>query len=162
MVEFALTASVFLFAIGGGLELMRLGFYALTYQMLAVQAARCGGIVGACGVRGAADGTTRARELVDLFASATGAPGRYAQPYGVAVQQGNICLRVVGPSGAPSSCNPANSNTIDGSNSIGDPRDENERLFFVRIERTIPLAFGLGSYTVRGEAFGTNEPPELG
>lgn len=161
MVETALTLGIFLLVIGGGIELMRVAFYQLTYQMLASTAARCGGVTG-CGVTGGNDGAARAASLVNQFATASGQLGPYASAYGAPLKRGNICIRVMKP--GSTDCdpnylhNPANENQVDPANSLGDPRTEGDRMFVVRMERQIPLFFGLGKIRVRAEAFGTTEP----
>lgn len=163
ILETALTLGIFMLVIGGGIELMRVAFYQLTYQMLASTAARCGGVTG-CNITGGNNGAARAASLVDQFAAASGGLGPLAQPYGASLKRGSICIRVVGPGVPFTDCDPkyandpAFENALEPGNTLGDPRVESERMFFVRFERPVPLFFGLGAIRVRAEAFGTTEP----
>lgn len=156
IVETALTIGVFLFCLGAGLELMRLGYYSVTYQMLAARAARCGG-VSDCGVPADQTGSIRARELVRQLATDTGAPGPLAAPFGVSIDQSNVCAWVV----TPASPGPAAGQPCQAVRDIGDPYDPQSKLFLVRIQRDLPLFFGLGHFTVTAQALGYNEPPAL-
>ncbi len=155
-----MTLGIFFLLLGGGIELLRLSFYSLTYQMLATRAARCAS-VSDCGVPSSGNGPARAAALIRLFATDTGALGALAAPFGTPLNQGNMCVRLVGPGAPAPTCAFSNANAISNSETLGDPRIEAQRLFLVRIQRRIPLLFGLSAVTVGGEALGTSEPPAM-
>jgi hypothetical protein len=151
LVEMALTIGVFLIGLGGSIELIRLGYYSVTYQMLATHAARCGGL-GDCSVPIDDTGPHRAQALLRQLAADGGGPGPLARPFGVAIDQADVCAWVMSSSShMPEPCT--------NGGDIGNPYNPAQRLFLLQIQRRLPLFFGLGSYTVTAQALGYNEPP---
>lgn len=138
MVEVALTVPLFLLIFGGGIELLRLSFYAVTAQLVASEGARAASL-GLCGAE-----ACTSENLIAFIKERVIAEGR---TFGLSLTPGQVCIR-------PQS-------DLDcgrGADRVGGQRE----LIVLRVESAASLFFGLGEVTVRGVALARNEPRDDG
>lgn len=138
LTELTLTLPLFLIIVIGGFEVLRLSYNNVAVQILASRGVFFVG-PNPCGEGGGCPNQVNA-----VTQSLTG----LAQGLGIGGPTTSIC---VAPNSNPGTClGQAPTSNIQ----LGAPRE----IFIVRVERNVPLVFGLGQYVVSSLSIGRHEP----
>lgn len=138
MAELTLTLPLFLLIVIGGFEVLRLSYNNVAVQIVASRGVYLVGPNPCVGGGGCPAQVTAVNQSLSGL----------AQGLGISGSGTTIC---VAPSGTSGTClSQAPTSGI----SLGAPRE----LFVVRVERDVPLVFGMGRYAVSSLSIGRHEP----
>ena len=135
MLEAALSLSVFLLVIGGGIEMLRYAYYGLVSQYVVTEAARFGSLGAGCPECTAAERVQKIEDRIE----------QHAAKFGVTLADRHICVQ----SDLQADC---------GTDNLNDSSGKPHELMAIRVRMPIHLLFGIDGIYVNAEAIAKNEP----